>query len=78
MMSRAEAEGLELAIHYANEHAEQCRREINNAPSRVDHIRISILAANAERLVATLESLRDTEVLAPGGVAKVAEGPVLI
>lgn len=40
-------------------HANNLRSDINNATTRVEHIRLTTLAIEAETLAATLESIRN-------------------
>lgn len=60
-MSTEENGAVEVAILYAQAHARAMQIELANASTRNDHIRWSILTADADRLVTVLESIRDTE-----------------
>lgn len=52
-----EIEVLREALAQAREHAQHSAADIGNAQSRIEHIRLTTLAAEARNLVHTLETV---------------------
>lgn len=53
-------EQLQRITEMAHQHAENLERDINNASSRVEHLRLTTLALEAQRLAEALDSYTRT------------------
>lgn len=50
---------LDMLCSSARLHADNVRADINNASTRIEHIRLTTLALEAENIAHSLESIRD-------------------
>lgn len=53
------SEQLKVLCAIARSHANNLRSDINNASTRIEHIRLTTLAIEADNLASSLENIRD-------------------